>query len=743
MEYAYSLQRYLAYTRAACLLVFTIALVVTIGWMQKLPLLSAFQPDYYHMKSESAACFIATAISLWLLTAWRQTAQVRIAGMLSAAAVTLLALLTIGQEVTAWEKALEYIFLGKAAASTGAGQEGMSDVTAASFVVVGLTLLLLHRRNPPGWVQYLSAATLLLWIGIAIFHLYGLNALYASGSFGSISIPTICCFIVLSSGVLLSRPSLGFMALFTNSRFGGIAARRLIPAALLIPVCFGWLLVWSRLNGAVDIRVGAAAQAISFFIIFVLLIAWTSRSILRLERLVLMKQHERMQALERAAHLAHYDVLTNLPNRALLRERMQSAIKLAARKHGKVALLFLDLDRFKPVNDTYGHETGDQVLVEVAARLLQSVRDTDTVSRQGGDEFVILLQDIVDVDDIARIASTVLTSIERPFVVNGSELFLAGSIGISIYPNDGEDIQLLIDHADAAMYYAKSLGRKNYQFFAPHINELAMRRSLIERQIRTALAEDQFMLYYQPKVDIASGKLIGAEALIRMRNDDGKPFSPDHFIAVAEEAGLIIPIGKWVMQEACRQLRVWQEAGYPTIPISINISAAQFQERNFVDFVQDMLEDSSIDAGCLDIEVTETTAMQDFEHSIATMKALRKLGVSLSIDDFGTGYSSLSYLKRFAIDSLKIDRSFIQDLPANSEDAAITCAIIDMAKNLKQKVIAEGVENKEQLQFLKEQGCDQVQGYYFSEPLAAESFEVKFFDEAANEAQHGTAHNAA
>jgi diguanylate cyclase (GGDEF)-like protein/PAS domain S-box-containing protein len=425
------------------------------------------------------------------------------------------------------------------------------------------------------------------------------------------------------------------------------------------------------------------------------------------------------------AHVSQHDSLTDLPNRLLLNDRLSQAIALALRNNKKTAVLLLDLDRFKHVNDTLGHFVGDRLLKEIAKRIKGCMRETDTVSRQGGDEFIILLQEVSDTIGTARIATQVLSLIAQPYFIDGHEVHITGSIGISVCPDDGEDSDTLIKHADAAMYQAKTQGRNEYQFFTRGINERAVKRFALEGSLRRALAREESALYYQPKMDVATGAVTGAEALLRWPSRSKELASAAQFIPIAEESGLIIPIGEWVLRTACEQNRTWQLAGYAPLPIAVNVSAVQFREKNFLEMVSRTLDKTGLDPRYLELELTESVTMQDIEYTITLLESLKKMGVGLAIDDFGTGYSSLSYLKRFPIDTLKVDRSFVKDIATEPDDAAITSAIISMAKILKQKVVAEGVETLQQFEFLRKEGCDMIQGYFFSEPLSAEDFERK------------------
>jgi diguanylate cyclase (GGDEF)-like protein/PAS domain S-box-containing protein len=422
------------------------------------------------------------------------------------------------------------------------------------------------------------------------------------------------------------------------------------------------------------------------------------------------------------SHLAQHDVLTDLPNRMLLTDRITQAISSAHRNGRTLAILFLDLDGFKHVNDSLGHAIGDELLQSVATRLAACVRHSDTVSRLGGDEFVVLLSEVSHAGDAAISAKKVLTALTAPHRVARHELAVTASIGLSIYPADGQDAEALIRNADTAMYQAKQSGRNNFQFFSPSMNARSAERQSIEEGLRHALERKEFVLHYQPKIDLKTGAIIGAEALIRWQRPDHGLVSPLQFVPIAEECGLILPIGQWVLRQACRQARAWQDAGMRAIPVAVNVSSVEFRSEEFINNVWTILKDTRLEPRYLELELTESVLMQHVESTAATLKALKDMGATLAIDDFGTGYSSLSYLRRFPIDALKLDRSFVQEITSDTSDAIIISAVINMGKSLKQRVIAEGVETVNQLAFLQAHGCDEGQGYYFSRPMVAHQF---------------------
>jgi diguanylate cyclase (GGDEF)-like protein/PAS domain S-box-containing protein len=421
------------------------------------------------------------------------------------------------------------------------------------------------------------------------------------------------------------------------------------------------------------------------------------------------------------SHLAQHDVLTDLPNRMLLTDRITQAISLAHRNRRKLAVLFLDLDGFKQVNDSLGHAIGDELLQSVATRLIGCVRHSDTVSRLGGDEFVVLLSEVTHSGDAAISTKKVLTALAAPHRVAQNEIAVTASIGLSIYPADGQDAETLIKNADTAMYQAKQTGRNTYQFFKASMNARSAERQSIEEGLRHGLERKQFVLHYQPKIDLQTGAITGVEALVRWQHPDRGLISPLQFVPVAEECGLILPIGQLVLREACRQARAWKDAGLRAIPIAVNVSSIEFRSEEFIENVCTTLKDTRFEPGYLELELTESVLMQHAESAASTLKALKEMGVTFAVDDFGTGYSSLSYLRRFPIDALKLDRSFVQEI-TTADNAIIISAVINMGKSLKQRVIAEGVETADQLRFLQAHGCDEGQGYYFSRPIVPQQF---------------------
>jgi predicted signal transduction protein with EAL and GGDEF domain len=457
-----------------------------------------------------------------------------------------------------------------------------------------------------------------------------------------------------------------------------------------------------------------------------------------------------LRALERAlaehnsaernlAYLANYDSLTGLPNRSLFHDRLRQTTFRAARNKRLVALLYLDLDQFKIVNDSLGHVVGDTVLKQVAQRVQEGVRKTDTVSRPeqqakpaqhanvtisrlGGDEFSVILEDVDSVEHTAIVAQRILDAIARPFMVETHEIFITASMGITVYPNDGADLDNLVSGADAAMYQAKGQRRNNFQFFTPDMGARAKQRLEFEAALRRALEREEFSLYYQPKFDLGIGQVTGLEVLLHWSHPEFG--STAKFIPILEDTGLIVPVGEWVLRSACAQVKKWQVKGMPALRLSVNISARQFVQQNLVANIAQVLADTGLEPGLLEVEMTESLLMVHTEASVAILSALKALGIHNSVDDFGTGYSSLSYLKRFPVDVLKIDQSFVRDITTDPDDAAIVRAIIALAHSLRLRTIAEGVETEAQLEYLRTEGCDEIQGYLLSRPLTADAFEA-------------------
>lgn len=432
---------------------------------------------------------------------------------------------------------------------------------------------------------------------------------------------------------------------------------------------------------------------------------------------------ERKQTEARMRHLAVHDVLTSLPNRTLFLDRLRQALLSARRFQRGVTVLFVDLDRFKDINDHFGHDVGDLMIQEMGQRLSRIIRDSDTAARLGGDEFAIIQTDVQNIEDTIVLAQRIIDELAQPFDCRGIRLHSTASVGITLFPEDGENPEQLVKNADMAMYAAKAEGRNNYRFFLPSMHERVKERKTIEEDLRNALEQDQLELYYQPKVDCRTERVVGAEALVRWNHPQRGLILPGEFISVAEECGLINRLGAWVLQRACKQTRAWRDSLFSDFRIAVNLSPAQFQDAELVNSVTEIVKETSLPAGTLELEITESILMNNPEKAVSTLEELKELGVLIAIDDFGTGYSSLNYLKRFPVTSIKIDRSFVNDIHVDVDDKAIVDAVIGLGHSLNLEVVAEGVEEIEQLVYLQEKGCNFIQGYLFSKPLPASTFE--------------------
>jgi diguanylate cyclase (GGDEF)-like protein len=577
-----------------------------------------------------------------------------------------------------------------------------SSSNALLVVLAMLVLLVGARMNQRGWTD--SAIFLVL------------------GSMTAVVTVSLWLSQGLYSGAMLCYPVILIVA-------GMVSRLRLFVGLLLFMLVAVAVMAWGAMSGwhvPVPVPIGVARMVnVSCVLLVCACAVWILANDLRQTMQRLQEEIQRVKASEaNFTHLARHDALTNLPNRLLVSDRMEQAIGQARRYGRRAALLFLDLDNFKTINDSLGHDAGDELLKEVARRLQGAVREMDTVSRQGGDEFLIVLTDVADLDAISAVANHVLSAMTQSFSLKGMQIVTSVSIGVALYPEDGDDFAALLKHADLAMYQAKAEGRNAFRFFDARMNADILERLNLDLGLREALSQQQFVLHYQPIVDIHSGRLLAAEALIRWQHPQRGMVGPDKFIPAAESSGLIVEIGEWVLNEACRQMMVWRAAGLPAFVVSVNLSSVQFRRGNLEALVAAALQRYGLPAECLELELTESLLLQDSERFIDTLYRLKALGVKLSIDDFGTGYSNLSYLQRFRVDKLKIDQSFVRKLQDSPEDRAIVTAIIQMAKSLHLLTIGEGIEDDSTRQVLAELGCDQGQGYWFSRPLVSSDFAV-------------------
>jgi diguanylate cyclase len=590
---------------------------------------------------------------------------------------------------------------------------------AVAIITSGFALAITSGRRLT--VSRLSGSAVIMGTGISAMHYMGMAAITI--------LPGIAYdpFLVAVSILIAIAASFVALWLFFQLREGNSRLQQLkrIGAAVVMGLAISGMhytgMAASRFSSGSFCRGGVTldnnwlAVAIGMFALGLLIVTLVTavydahlQSRARIQALRLEQANAALQ------HQATHDALTGLPNRLLFIDRLGREIAHAERDGHVFAVLVVDLDRFKVINDTLGHGPGDQLLVEIARRLSSAIRSADTVARTGGDEFLLLLTDIREAPDAAVMAAKIISELDRAVSISGTEVHTSASIGISVYPADGSDSDTLVAHADEAMYFAKQAGRNSFQFFSPGMSVFSRERLDLESELRRALPMKQFEVHYQPKVDVATGRMNSVEALLRWRHPTRGLVGPLEFIPIAEETGLMLSIGEWVLREACRQARQWQREGLPFLRIAVNISPIHFRQSKFLEIVRSALLDHDLEPQYLEIELTETTVMDHAENSVNILEELSRMGVIVSIDDFGTGYSSMSYLRRFPIDKLKIDRSFIHDMTTNSDAASIVKAIISLAHSLRLKVVAEGVETAEQLEQLRELGCDQFQGFYRS-----------------------------
>jgi diguanylate cyclase (GGDEF)-like protein len=605
------------------------------------------------------------------------------------------------------------------------------SITLASMliaiVVSGFALRTVTRSSLS--LRNLAAGGVLMGIGISSMHYTGMAAMEVQ--------PRINYDALLFAASVAIAITASTAALWLSFTLRSGATRR-VYARLGSAVIMGFAIVGMHYTGMAAANFAADTICLSgpladnswmaatlAVITFLILCGTLSLSVLdaRMESKNAQMASSLREANAELQHLVLHDTLTKLPNRMLLEDRVQQAVEECKRGGGHCAVLFVDLDRFKTFNDSLGHFAGDTVLRTVAERLRSTVRHEDTVSRLGGDEFVILLKHVAVASDPGDVARKIMDVLSRPIVLDEHELRIGSSIGISVYPNHGDSSARLIANADAAMYHVKKSGRSNFAFFTPDMSTFFPKRLELENELRAALEKNQFVLHYQPKVDMRTGRIAGMEALVRWQHPRRGLISPSEFIPFAEETGLIVPLGKWVLHEACRQNRAWQKSGIEDLVVAVNISGVQFQQRDLVETVAGALQTSGLDARYLELEITESVVMQKAPEAIIMLEQLNGMGVGLSIDDFGTGYSSLNYLKRFPIHKLKIDQSFLRDISAGSADAAIVQAIITLAHGLHLRVVAEGVEREDQLEFLRGLDSDEYQGFLYSKALPAREIE--------------------
>jgi diguanylate cyclase (GGDEF)-like protein len=683
--------------------------LILCGWTFHVDLLKSILPGGIAIKANIALLLAVSGTSLWLFLPSPRN-EVRYVARLLAMVVTLVGSVTRMEYLFGVNLGIDQLLFRDPMGPTASFFPGrMSPTSAASFMFIGMALLALEwktktGRRPSQGLSLWPALVALVAITSYMYHATGLNRVWR---YTQVPMPVAVALFLLSGAVFFARPATGIAGDLTGEASGSAVARRLLPAIFFIPVLLGWICLQGERAGLYGSALALAIYSCSNVVVFGVLV-WLNARKMNIE-------YARRSA-------AQHDFLTGLPNRMLLNDRISQAITFAGRLDKKVAVLFLDLDGFKHINDSLGHAVGDKLLQSVAKRLVKCVRATDTVSRQGGDEFVVLLSEMAQPEDAAVTARRLLQELGEVHSIDKHELHVTASIGVSVYPENGSDAETLIKNADTAMYQSKDNGRQNYQFFEPAMNVRAVARQSLEESLRRALERQEFSLVYQPKVSLKTGDITGAEALLRWTHPTRGQVSPAEFIPVAEDSGLILPIDKWVLREACTQARTWLNAGLPLFTMAVNVSAMELRSEKYLDGIFEILEQTGLDPSFLELELTESVLMKRPASTESILRTLRAKGIRLAVDDFGTGYSSLSYLRKFSMDTLKIDQSFVRTITTAPDDTAIVTAIISMGRNLDLRVVAEGVETAEELEFLQAHQCDEAQGFYLSRPVRSQQF---------------------
>jgi len=686
---------------------------VLVGWAMDLEALTRFVPGLAAMNPTTAIGLLCLGASLGLIG--RDGKSGGTAARVLALGAIAIGLSRVPALLGLWDLELDrLLFRDKLAVADFGRANRMAPNSAVNFVLLGSALIALdwaggRRRSFAQLLAVIAAMSSLLAI---MGYAYGLPSFYGIGTHIPMPFATAAAFLVVSVGVLCARPGHGVMSVISSDSSGGVLVRRLLPAVIVIPAALGMLRMLQQRTAVIDTAFAAWLLAVVVMTLFAVLIAWNGFLLYR-------SDIDRAHAEQTLAHQATHDVLTELPNRRLFIDRLAWEIGRATEAGSAVSVVFVDLDHFKLVNDSLGHLVGDELLVAAARRIESCLEPGDLLGRLSGDEFTVLLPSLDRRERPLELAERIRNVFDQPFTIGLHEVFTSVSIGIA-FSGDRESPLDLLRHADIAMYRAKARGKARYEVFHAGLDLAARQRHRLETDLRRALARHELRVYYQPEVEIESGRLVGMEALVRWQHPHRGLMAPSEFISVAEETGLIVPIGRWVLYEACRQAKEWQDSYRPDLElmVSVNLSGKHLQQATLVDEVRDVLESTGLHPGHLVLEITETTAMAGAETTIEILTRLKRLGVLLAIDDFGTGFSSLSYLKRFPVDLLKIDKSFVDGVAHRGHDTAIVEAIIALGHALDLRVIAEGVETPDQLLELRALGSELGQGYFFGRPLS-------------------------
>jgi diguanylate cyclase (GGDEF)-like protein len=691
-----------------------VSITVLLGWSLDIESLKRLVPGLTTMNPTTAIGFICSGCALGLLATQFHLPLARRLAIALGGVTAVLGAVRVFAIVGIGDLGVDRLLVASKLLTADFGRpDQMAPNTAVNFLLIGSALTILDRPlRRLGWGAQLLALTAAMTSLLAVMgYAYGMRSFYGIGSQMAMAFPIAVMFLVMAIGVLCARPAHGIMAVVASDSSGGAMIRRLLPAVIVIPGILGALRLAGRQSLILDTAAGLWLLIVSIMTIFATLVAWNAMLLYRMDL-------GRAASERKLSYLAQHDALTELPNRRLFLRRLADEIERRRQNGPLAAVLFVDLDLFKVINDSLGHVVGDEMLIAAGRRVSECVGPDDIVARLGGDEFTVLLPGLDDTRRAIDVAELIRTSFERPFTVGLHEVFTSVSVGIA-FAQGGDSAQDVLRHADIAMYHAKARGRSRYEVFDGAMDLAARTRQQLEYDLRRAIQRHELRVYYQPEVEIETGRLVGMEALVRWEHPHRGLISPADFLSVAEETGLIVPIGRWVLLEACRQARLWQtQYGDVGLMVSVNLSGKHLQQATLIEEVQDVLVTTGLDPHHLIIEITETVAMAGAETTIEILGRLKAIGVQLAIDDFGTGFSSLAYLKRFPVDLLKIDKSFVDGVANNGHDTAIVEAIIALGHALDLRVIAEGVERPEQLQQLRSLGSELGQGYFFGKPLA-------------------------
>ncbi len=699
----------------ASVLVIITSILVLVGWAFDMEILKTLIPFGATIKVNCAIGFAFLAIALLILQQEHRRPILRKIAQGLACAGAMIGLISIIEYTFGIQGGIDNLLIPELPGALGTSEPGrMAVQSAVALVLLGWGLMLLARERAFGAIHF--GAIMTGFIGLVGFtgYVYKVPLFYTFANSTQMSLITTLILMLLSLGLLFARPNRGFATIITSDSAGGNMARHLLPAAVFIPLFLGLLRIMNQKTGWYDAGLELSLQGILSISLLTAVIWENAKKLHQID-------YRRKTAEETMRHQALHDPLTGLPNRKAIRERF-GPLKSEALKNGtSVAFIFIDLDRFKNINDTLGHYVGDEILKEVSARFSSVLRSDDMICRLGGDEFLVVAPGVHKIEEVKHIAEKVLNALSGSLVIQGQTLHVGTSMGIAMFPQDGTDIHTLLQHSDTALYRAKEGGRNRYQFYDYSMNVASYAKLSLENDLRSAVDRNELVLYYQPINDM-HGRLIGIEVLLRWHHRKLGLLEPSEFIPLAEETGLILPIGEWVIRTAVKQHAIWIRNGFAHVKLAINFSSRQFSEFDIAEKIRQIQRETGFDPQTLELEITESIAMENTDHTASKIKDLRSMGITLSIDDFGTGYSSLSYLKRFPVHRLKIDRSFVAHCTSDEYDASIVRAIIAMAHSLGIDVIAEGVESTGQLTLLREAGADGVQGYLLGKPMPEDLF---------------------